>query len=100
GESYLKIPNVIGAAETTGCEALHPGYGFLAENAAFATACAENDLVFIGPSPEVMEAMGDKIRAKHEMDRAGVPTVPGTDGATTSSRSASASARSSGATRS
>jgi acetyl-CoA carboxylase biotin carboxylase subunit len=83
GESYLKIANVIGAAETTGCEALHPGYGFLAENAAFATACAENDLVFIGPSPEVMDAMGDKIRAKHEMDRAGVPTVPGTDGATT-----------------
>jgi acetyl-CoA carboxylase, biotin carboxylase subunit len=82
GESYLKIPNVIGAAETTGCEAVHPGYGFLAENAAFAAACADNDLVFVGPSPEVMEAMADKIRAKHELDRAGVPTVPGTDGAT------------------
>src|SRR6266508_2414389 len=82
GESYLKIANVIGAAETTGCEALHPGYGFLAENAAFAAACADNDVVFIGPSPEVMKSMGDKIRAKHEMDRAGVPTVPGTDGAT------------------
>jgi acetyl-CoA carboxylase, biotin carboxylase subunit len=82
GESYLKIPNVIGAAETTGCEAVHPGYGFLAENPAFAAACADNDLVFVGPSPEVMEAMADKIRAKHELDRAGVPTVPGTDGAT------------------
>src|SRR6266508_4562979 len=58
------------------------GYGFLAENAAFAAACADNDVVFIGPSPEVMKSMGDKIRAKHEMDRAGVPTVPGTDGAT------------------
>src|SRR5919108_935946 len=72
GESYLKIPNVIAAAETTGCEAVHPGYGFLAENAAFATACAENDLVFIGPPADVMEAMGDKIRAKHELAAAGV----------------------------
>src|SRR5919201_3033084 len=71
-ESYLKIPNVIAAAETTRCEAIHPGYGFLAENPAFAIACAENDLVFIGPTPDVLEAMGDKIRAKHEMDAAGV----------------------------
>jgi acetyl-CoA carboxylase biotin carboxylase subunit len=81
-ESYINIRNVIGAAETTGCEAVHPGYGFLAENPAFAAACADNDLVFVGPSPEVMEAMADKIRAKHELHRAGVPTVPGTDGAT------------------
>ncbi len=79
-ESYLRIPAVIAAAETTGCEAVHPGYGFLAENAAFAAACVENDLVFVGPSPEVMEAMGDKIRAKRELAAAAVPTVPGTEG--------------------
>ena len=77
-ESYLRIPNVIAAAETTGCEAVHPGYGFLAENPAFAAACEENDLVFVGPGPVVMEQMGDKISAKRAMDAAGVPTVPGT----------------------
>jgi acetyl-CoA carboxylase biotin carboxylase subunit len=81
GESYLRIPNVIGAAQTTGCEAVHPGYGFLAENPPFARACAENDLVFIGPSPEVMERLGDKAQAKAEMRAAGVPLVPGTNGA-------------------
>jgi acetyl-CoA carboxylase biotin carboxylase subunit len=80
-ESYLSIPNVIAAAETTGCEAIHPGYGFLAENPAFARACAENDVVFVGPSPEVMERLGDKASAKREMRAAGVPLVPGTDGA-------------------
>jgi acetyl-CoA carboxylase, biotin carboxylase subunit len=77
-ESYLRIPNLIAAAGTTGCEAVHPGYGFLAENPAFARACAENDLVFIGPSPDVMERLGDKASAKAEMRAAGVPLVPGT----------------------
>jgi acetyl-CoA carboxylase, biotin carboxylase subunit len=81
GESYLRIPSVIAAAATTGCEAIHPGYGFLSENPAFARACANNDLVFVGPSPEVMERMGDKARAKAELREAGVPLVPGTDGA-------------------
>ena len=80
-ESYLRIPSVIAAAVTTGCEAVHPGYGFLAENPAFARACAENDLVFIGPSPDVMERLGDKAVAKREMRAAGIPLVPGTDGA-------------------
>ncbi|HEX2303893.1 MAG TPA: acetyl-CoA carboxylase biotin carboxylase subunit [Gaiella sp.] len=78
-ESYLRIPNLVAAAGTTGCEALHPGYGFLAESPAFARACAENELVFVGPSPEVMERLGDKASAKAEMRAAGVPLVPGTD---------------------
>ena len=79
-ESYLRIPSVIAAAATTGCEAVHPGYGFLAENPAFARACMENDLVFVGPPPEVMERLGNKASAKREMRAAGVPLVPGTDG--------------------
>jgi acetyl-CoA carboxylase, biotin carboxylase subunit len=80
-ESYLNISALIAAAETTGCEAVHPGYGFLAENGDFVRACEDNDLVFIGPSAEVMERMGDKMQAKAEMRAAGVPLVPGTDGA-------------------
>jgi acetyl-CoA carboxylase biotin carboxylase subunit len=79
-ESYLRIPSVIAAAETSGCEAVHPGYGFLSENPEFVRACADNDLVFVGPSAEVMERMGDKARAKAEMRAADVPLVPGTEG--------------------
>ena len=80
-ESYLRISNVVAAAETTGCEAVHPGYGFLAENAAFVRACDDNDIVFIGPTADVVEQMGDKVRAKEAMQAAGVPLVPGSDGA-------------------
>jgi acetyl-CoA carboxylase biotin carboxylase subunit len=79
-ESYLKIPSVVAAAETTGCEAVHPGWGFLAENPAFVSACEENDLVFIGPGADVMAKMGDKTQAKAELHAAGVPLVPGTEG--------------------
>jgi acetyl-CoA carboxylase biotin carboxylase subunit len=81
-ESYLRIPSVIAAAVTTGCQAVHPGYGFLAENPAFVEACVENDLVFVGPPADVMAMMGDKISAKQAMRRADVPTVPGTEGET------------------
>ncbi len=80
GQSYLSIPSIIAAATTTGCEAVHPGYGFLSENADFVRACEDNDLVFIGPSAEVMERMGDKAQAKAEMRAAGVPLVPGMEG--------------------
>ena len=79
--SYLDISNVVAAAETTGCEALHPGYGFLAENAALVRACEDSSIVFIGPTADVMERMGDKVQAKHELRAAGVPLVPGSDGA-------------------
>jgi len=80
-ESYLRIPALIAAAGTTGCEAVHPGYGFLSENPDFVRACEENDLVFVGPPAEVMERMGNKARAKAELGAAGVPLVPGTEGA-------------------
>jgi acetyl-CoA carboxylase biotin carboxylase subunit len=79
-DSYLRIPSVVAAALNTGCEAVHPGYGFLAENPAFVRACEDNDLVFVGPPADVMERMGDKVRAKEEMRDAGVPLVPGSDG--------------------
>jgi acetyl-CoA carboxylase, biotin carboxylase subunit len=79
-DSYLNMPALIAAATTTGCEAVHPGYGFVSENADFVRACEDNDLVFIGPTAEVMERMGDKARAKAEMRAAGVPLVPGTEG--------------------
>jgi acetyl-CoA carboxylase biotin carboxylase subunit len=82
-ESYLKIPSIVAAATTTRCDAVHPGWGFLAESPAFAEACADNELVFIGPRPETMARMGDKIQAKQELRAAGIPVVPGSDGATT-----------------
>jgi acetyl-CoA carboxylase biotin carboxylase subunit len=80
-ESYLQISNVVAAAETTGCDAIHPGYGFLAENADFVRACVANDLAFVGPPADIVEQLGDKIRAKEAMSAAGVPLVPGSDGA-------------------
>lgn len=79
-QSYLVMASIIAAAKNTGAEAIHPGYGFLAENAEFARACAENDIVFIGPSPSCIESMGNKAAARDTMKACGVPTVPGSDG--------------------
>lgn len=79
-ESYLNIPRIIAAAEITNVDAIHPGYGFLAENAEFSEICAESDIKFIGPSPEMIRAMGDKAFAKETMKNAKVPVVPGSDG--------------------
>jgi acetyl-CoA carboxylase, biotin carboxylase subunit len=79
-KSYLNIPNIISAALTRNATAIHPGYGFLAENARFAEICADHQIAFIGPSPESMLAMGDKSTARETMKRIGVPTVPGSDG--------------------
>jgi acetyl-CoA carboxylase biotin carboxylase subunit len=83
GESYLRIPSLIAAATTTRCDAVHPGWGFLAENPAFAEACLDNELVFVGPSAKTMARMGNKATAKQEMAAAGVPVVPGSETATT-----------------
>jgi acetyl-CoA carboxylase biotin carboxylase subunit len=79
-ESYLKIPRILAAAEITGADAIHPGYGFLAENASFAEICTTSGIKFIGPSPEMITAMGDKALAKETMRKAGVPVVPGSEG--------------------
>jgi acetyl-CoA carboxylase biotin carboxylase subunit len=82
-DSYLNIPSIVAAATTTGCEAVHPGWGFLAENADFAQACEDSDLVFVGPAPESIAVMGDKARAKQTVRAAGLPLVPGSDGIVT-----------------
>ncbi|MCH7972865.1 MAG: acetyl-CoA carboxylase biotin carboxylase subunit [Bacteroidetes bacterium] len=79
-ESYLKIPHIISAAQITGADAIHPGYGFLAENADFSAICEESDIKFIGPSPDMINAMGDKSFAKETMKQNGVPVIPGSDG--------------------
>ena len=79
-DSYLNIPNIIAAAEITNADAIHPGYGFLSENARFSRICGENGIKFIGPSPEMIEKMGDKATAKATMKEAGVPTIPGSEG--------------------
>ena len=79
-ESYLNIPHLMAAAEITNADAIHPGYGFLAENARFAQICLDHQIKFIGPTPEMINAMGDKITAKETMIKAGVPVVPGGEG--------------------
>ena len=84
--SYLKASALIAAAEVTGADAIHPGYGFLAENAEFAAICADHGLKFIGPSPETIRLMGDKSLAKETMQEAGVPVVPGSDGVVRSAK--------------
>jgi acetyl-CoA carboxylase, biotin carboxylase subunit len=78
--SYLNIPNIIAAATSRGADAIHPGYGFLAENDRFAEICTAHGLTFVGPSPEAIRAMGDKSTAKATMQRVGVPTIPGSEG--------------------
>ena len=79
-DSYLKIPNIIAAAQATGAEAIHPGYGFLAENASFAKICAQNNIVFIGPKPELINMMGDKATARETAIKNKVPITKGSDG--------------------
>ena len=79
-DSYLNIPHIMAAAEITNADAIHPGYGFLAENARFAQICADHNIKFIGPTPDMINAMGDKITAKETMIKAGVPVVPGSGG--------------------
>src|SRR5271169_1509836 len=79
-ESYLNIPQVISAAEITNVDAIHPGYGFLSENANFAKVCEASEITFIGPKPEVIEMMGEKDRARREMQAQGLPTIPGSAG--------------------
>lgn len=92
-QSYLNINNIISAANITGCDAIHPGYGFLSENPYFAELCAAAGLTFIGPSPEVMRLMGSKAKARETMEAAGVPVVPGSPGVLKESEEALAFAR-------
>lgn len=83
-DSYLNIPHIIAAAEITNADAIHPGYGFLSENAEFSRICGEHGIKFIGANPEMIDTMGDKATAKDTMKKAGVPTIPGSDGLLTS----------------
>lgn len=92
-KSYLNIPNIIAAALTRNVSAIHPGYGFLAENARFAEICTDHQIVFIGPTPDAMRSMGDKSTARETMHRLGVPTVPGSDGLLTDEQEALAIAK-------
>ncbi|MBI4513375.1 MAG: acetyl-CoA carboxylase biotin carboxylase subunit [Gemmatimonadetes bacterium] len=91
-ESYLNIPRIIAAAEITGADAIHPGYGFLAENAEFAEICEHSGLVFVGPTAEQIRLMGDKVGARRSLREAGVPVIPGSDEATVEEGAAKASA--------
>ena len=79
--SYLHVPSIISAAEVTDAQAIHPGYGFLSESADFSERCEKSGFVFIGPRAETIRLMGDKVSAKNAMKKAGVPVVPGVDGA-------------------
>ncbi|WIG57858.1 MAG: Biotin carboxylase of acetyl-CoA carboxylase [Ktedonobacterales bacterium] len=93
GKSYLSIPNVVSAAMLTGCEAIHPGYGFLSENESFAEMCRDVGLIFIGPPPEAMGIMGDKVEARKAMRAAGMPMLSGTDVLRSLSEAEAAAAR-------
>jgi acetyl-CoA carboxylase biotin carboxylase subunit len=92
-KSYLNIPNIIAAALTRNATAIHPGYGFLAENARFAEICTDHQISFIGPTPDAIRSMGDKSTAKATMERAGVPTIPGSEGLLMNEKEALAIAR-------
>jgi acetyl-CoA carboxylase biotin carboxylase subunit len=94
--SYLNIPNILAAATSRGADAIHPGYGFLAESAAFAEICRDHGLTFVGPSPEAILAMGDKSTAKRTMQKVGVPTIPGSEGLLESVEEAAALAQTMG----
>src|SRR6266550_3044710 len=92
-DSYLNIPAILAACEITGADAVHPGYGFLSENARFAEILGEHKITFIGPRPQHIRLMGDKIEAKRTAKSLGIPCVPGSDGAITSDADALAIAR-------
>ncbi len=98
--AYLDIEAVIAAAKATNCDALHPGYGFLSENSQLARRCAEEGIVFVGPSPEALDLFGDKIAAKQLAKRCGVPVIEGTSGPTTLDETRPSSPRSAPAARS
>ena len=89
-KSYLNIPNILAAATSRGADAIHPGYGFLAENDKFAEMCRDHGLTFVGPSPHAIRSMGDKSTAKSTMQSVGVPTVPGSEGLLSSTSQAAA----------